>query len=331
MALSWPDFLLVPQISWGFVWYISRFFCSVSSLMVSPSLISLPPSCPVHSPLPFFLSLFTFVCNIAASKNSLRHGSSNLSLACRGGLPRRTGPRCLPETARLRGVPNPGEGLPPRVSGQLPGGSRRTGHLLHPPPQQTQEIHLPVHWRLFFRPGSGEGGQVRLYKVFLIKKKKIKKGKKKRQHPQQISSPPDMFYVPARLTWPPSPSSKEKNPSPSTAPRLPSPTLFSFLKTLKKAKKTKRNNKKREFLFLSVLDWWSMLPRWGCLNCIVKYKNRLIFYYEVEKKTKKKKKHKSWLFPYIYFFLCWSWWLQWCATLSLPWRTDRSLTADRLL
>lgn len=30
-----------------------------------------------------------------------------------------------------------------------------------------------------------------------------------------------------------------------------------------------------------------MLPQWGCLNCIVKYKNRLIFYYEVEKKTKK--------------------------------------------
>lgn len=25
----------------------------------------------------------------------------------------------------------------------------------------------------------------------------------------------------------------------------------------------------------------------GMLNCIVKYKNRLIFYYEVEKKTKK--------------------------------------------
>lgn len=57
--------------------------------MVSPSLISLPPSCPVHSPLPFFLSLFTFVCNIAASKNSLRHGSpltflSPAEVACRG-------------------------------------------------------------------------------------------------------------------------------------------------------------------------------------------------------------------------------------------------------
>lgn len=67
------------------------------------------------------------------------------SPAHRGGLPRGTGPRFLPETARLRGVPNRGEGLPPRVSGQLPGGSSRTGHLLHPPPQQTQEIHLPVH------------------------------------------------------------------------------------------------------------------------------------------------------------------------------------------
>lgn len=27
----------------------------------------------------------------------------------------------------------------------------------------------------------------------------------------------------------------------------------------------------------------------GMSNCIVKYKNRLIFYYEVEKKTKKNK------------------------------------------
>lgn len=77
---------------------------------------------------------------------------------CRGGLPRWTGPRCLPETARLRGVPNPGEDLPPRVSGQLPGGRRRTGQLLHPPPQQTQEIHLPVHWWLFFCSGGGESG-----------------------------------------------------------------------------------------------------------------------------------------------------------------------------
>lgn len=31
----------------------------------------------------------------------------------------------------------------------------------------------------------------------------------------------------------------------------------------------------------------------GMLNCIVKYKNRLIFYYEVEKKTKKTHTHKS--------------------------------------
>lgn len=36
------------------------------------------------------------------------------------------------------------------------------------------------------------------------------------------------------------------------------------------------------------MNWWLMLPRWGCSKCIVKYKkNRLIFYYEVEKKTKK--------------------------------------------
>lgn len=51
----------------------------------------------------------------------------------------------------------------------------------------------------------------------------------------------------------------------------------------------------------------------GMLNCIVKYKNRLIFYYEVEKKTKKNTR--------VDFFLtsasfCWSWWLDWCATVS---------------
>lgn len=109
--------------------------------------------------------------------------------ACRGGLPRRTGPRCLPETARLRGVPNPGEGLPPRVPRQLPGGRGRTEHLLHPPPQQAQEIHLPVHRWLLLRPGGGEGGEVRLYKVFLIMIKKESKRIKKRQRPQQkISS-----------------------------------------------------------------------------------------------------------------------------------------------
>lgn len=118
------------------------------------------------------------------SKN-FGHLANILSVPCvrRGGLPRGTGPRCLPETARLRGVPNPGEGLPFRVSRQLPGGSRRTGHLLHPPSQQTQEIHVPVHWRVFFCPGSGESCQVRLYKVFFIKKKRKKK---QRRHPQQI-------------------------------------------------------------------------------------------------------------------------------------------------
>lgn len=96
----------------------------------------------------------------------------------RGGLPRGTDQRCLPETTRLCGVPNPGEGLPPRVSGQLCRGRRRTGHLLHPPTQQTQEIHLPVHWRILLCPGSGKGGQMWLYKMFIIRKKNNKKKKK---------------------------------------------------------------------------------------------------------------------------------------------------------
>lgn len=111
-----------------------------------------------------------------------------LAHAHRGGLPRGTGPRFLPETARLRGVPNPGEGLPSRVSGQLPGGNRRTGHLLHPPPQQTQEIYLPVHWRLLFCSGSGESGQVWLYKVSLVKSKA-------ERQPVQILSPSQIGSV----------------------------------------------------------------------------------------------------------------------------------------
>lgn len=88
-------------------------------------------------------------------------------------------------------MPNPGEGLPSRVPGKLPGGNRRTGHLLHPPPQQTQEIHLPVHRRLLFCPGSGESGQVRLYKVFLIKKQNRKENPRDnlcRFSPSQICS-----------------------------------------------------------------------------------------------------------------------------------------------
>lgn len=129
----------------------------------------------------------------------------------RGGLPRGTGPRFLPETARLRGVPNPGEGLPSRVSGQLPGGNRRTGHLLHPPPQQTQEIYLPVHWRLLFCSGSGESGQVWLYKVFLIKTKQKRKAERQ---PVQILSPSDMFCVPAPTLRPPTPPSSQLSRGP---------------------------------------------------------------------------------------------------------------------
>lgn len=187
------------------------------------------------------LSHFTVLCLICWHLKGWI--ACNLSLfpahAHRGGLPRGTGPRCLPETARLRGVPNPGEGLPSRVSGQLPGGSRRTGHLLHPPPQQTQEIHLPVHWRLFFRPGSGESGQMRLYKVFLIKKREREERKKKKKETTPLGRFPPlqicfMFLpLPSRLTW---------SPWPFT---LHSPTnpVF-FVKTLKKKGKKKQTNKR---------------------------------------------------------------------------------------
>lgn len=137
---------------------------------------------------------------------------------CRGGLPRGTDPRCLPETARLCGVPNPGEGLPSRVSGQLPGGSRRARHLLHPPPQQTQEIHLPVHRWLLFCSGGGESGQMRLYKVFV--KIKIKK----ETTPSADTPPPHMFLCSYPLYSTPIPLIQ--GPDCSLHNPTPPPSLF---------------------------------------------------------------------------------------------------------
>lgn len=235
--------------------------------MVSLCLLLLSSSCSLYSPLSLILTItITFVVMSLSLQNNSQKFWWPVTLVflhhpLRGGLPRGTGPRCLPETARLRGVPNPGEGLPSRVSGQLPGGSRRTEHLLHPPPQQTQEIHLPVHWRLLLCPGSGESGQVRLYKVFLIKEKK----EKKRDNTLGRFSPLQICFVflPALLV-PRTPLSKVPFPSEKTL-RSPPPTnpVF-FLKTLKKVFKKTRETTKKEFLSLSVLDWWLMLPRWGC-------------------------------------------------------------------
>lgn len=42
-----------------------------------------------------------------------------------------------------------------------------------------------------------------------------------------------------------------------------------------------------------------MLPQWGCLNCIVKYKKQTYFYYEVEKKTKKHTYSQELTFPFL--------------------------------
>lgn len=63
----------------------------------------------------------------------------------------------------------------------------------------------------------------------------------------------------------------------------------------------------------------------GMLNCIVKYKNRLIFYYEVEKKTKKELTFSLHLLLFVGHDDSNG------VPLSLPWRTDQSLTADRFL
>lgn len=88
----------------------------------------------------------------------------------RDGVSGGTGPRSLSDTAGLRSVPKHREGLPFRVSGQL----RGRDLLLRPPPQQTQEIHLPMHRRILFCTGGGKGCQVWLHKMSILKTKKKK-------------------------------------------------------------------------------------------------------------------------------------------------------------
>lgn len=134
-----------------------------------------------------------------------------------------------------------------------------------------------------------------LYKVFLIKKREKKQNKKRdntlgRFPPLQIC----FMFLPALLNpRPPCPRfqfllKKTLHPPQTRPPTIP---VF-FLKTLKKGKKKKkptRETTKKEFLFFVSAGLMIDASSVGMLNCIVKYKNRLIFYYEVEKKTKKKK------------------------------------------
>ncbi len=89
---------------------------------------------------------------------------------CRDGVSGGTGPRSLSDAAELRSVPKHREGLPFRVSGQL----RGRDLLLRPPPQQTQEIHLPMHRWILFCTGGGKGRQVWLHKMSILKTKKKK-------------------------------------------------------------------------------------------------------------------------------------------------------------
>lgn len=86
---------------------------------------------------------------------------------------------------------------------------------------------------------------------------------------------------------------------------LPPPTLIFFLKTLKKVlKKTRETTKKKRVSFLVSAGLMIDASSVGMLNCIVKYKNRLIFYYEVEKKTKKKHTRVDFFLTSASF--CWS-------------------------
>lgn len=95
---------------------------------------------------------------------------------------------------------------------------------------------------------------MRLYKVFLIKKKKIKKGKKKETTPSAdlLSSRYVLCFGPPYLTPVPLIQGEKPLTLHSPPPALTNPVFF--FKNPKKGKKNKRNNKKREFLFLSVLD-----------------------------------------------------------------------------
>lgn len=69
----------------------------------------------------------------------------------------------------------------------------------------------------------------------------------------------------------------------------------------------------------------------GMSNCIVKYENRLIFYYEVAKKTKKTTHTQKLTFSFYLLLFVGHDDSNGVPHLSLPWRTDVSLTADHFL
>lgn len=128
-----------------------------------------------------------------------------------------------------------------------------------------------------------------LYKMFLIKKKNTKE-KKKRDNTHSRFPPLQIcfMFLPA-LLGPRLPCPRCRTPSEKC---LHPPLPCFFYKSSKRQKKgiKKWRNTKKVFFFLVSAGLMLDASSVGMLNCIVKYKNRLIFYYEVEKRTKK---HKS--------------------------------------
>lgn len=126
-----------------------------------------------------------------------------------------------------------------------------------------------------------------------------------------------MLCVPARLTWS-LPPLLSKVPIPPASIVLPPPTLF-FKNPEKSLKKKEKQLKKSFFSCQCWTDDWCFLGGDVELYC---KKKQTYFSLWSGKKTKKTQE----LTFSLSTSFCWSWWLQWCATLSLPWRTDRSLT-----
>lgn len=87
-----------------------------------------------------------------------RSGALLLFSLCRNLLPRGTNPGLFPKAARLRRVPNDGEGFEAGVSRGL---WERT--VLQASKKQKEEISFWMHRRLFLRRRGGKSGQVWLH------------------------------------------------------------------------------------------------------------------------------------------------------------------------
>lgn len=114
-----------------------------------------------------------------------------------------------------------------------------------------------------------------------------------------------MFCVPARLTWSPYPLVQGPGPPEKTLhPPRPPPTnpVFFFKNPEKKSKKQEKQLKKSFFPCQCWTDDWCFLGGDVELYCKVQ-KQTYFLLWSGEKDKKNKNKHKSWLFPYIYFFL----------------------------